>query len=348
MTKRELADKYALFTFGRRPGLGWLLAEQMHDEVYDRVGRLDQEPITKVQLNQLLVISQAGSVSDGFFQFYWKHVPSHTYDIKKVEFYDESWTTGPEQTIVSHDHFRWGLTALQRMLDLQSLQEPGLDSYPDEPFVSINPAASGRQVSDAIAKLLRQWKEQRGLAEERVRSAKYLEYLKVWDLREGWQDGAYDRTKERTLREIAGELGTPVPSVNNHCRSAFELITGHPYSPEIWCQLFGVLKRSRFAGTQSGRVSQRRPLKSPTVRPVPEAVISPGGDDQTGAGLVSSQSDPRADQASAELLHDILELIKIGRSNQEIIDSLELPGVSLDDVEYLRGRQHEFSALNRI
>jgi hypothetical protein len=234
------------------------------------------------------------------------------------------------------------------MLDLQSLREPGLDCYPDEPFVSVNPAASGRQISDAIAKLLPQWKEQRGLAEQRDRSDKYPEYLKVWDLREGWQDGAYDRTKERTLREIAGELGTPVPSVNNHYRSAFELVTGHPYSPEIWFQLFGLLKLSRLVDSQGGRVSQRRPLQSSTVRPVPEAVISPRGDDQTGAGLVSSQSDPRADQASAELLHDILELIKIGRSNQEIIDSLELSGVSLDDVEYLRGRQHEFSALKRI
>ncbi len=186
------------------------------------------------------------------------------------------------------------------------------------------------------------------MAEQRGHLDKYPEYLKVWDLREGWQGGAYDRTKERTLSEIADELGTPVSTVNNHYRSAFELITGYPYSPEIWFQLFGVLKLSRFVDSQGGRVSQRRPLKSPTVRPVPEAVISPGGDDQTGAGLVSSQSDLRADQAYAELLDDILELLKIGRSNQEIIDSLELTGVSLDDVEYLRGRQHEFSALKRI
>jgi len=110
MTKEALSKEYSLFTFGRNSGLGQLLSPSMHDEVYYHISKLNEVPITKVQLNQLLVISQAGGVSDGFFQYYWKEAAdSHPYDVKKVQFFDETWITGKDQTIVSHDHLRWGL-----------------------------------------------------------------------------------------------------------------------------------------------------------------------------------------------------------------------------------------------
>lgn len=71
MNKESLSKEYySLFTFGHQAGLGTLLSPEMHDEVYFHISQLDKVPITKVQFNQLLVISQAGSVSDGFFQYY--------------------------------------------------------------------------------------------------------------------------------------------------------------------------------------------------------------------------------------------------------------------------------------
>jgi len=50
-------------------------------------------------------------------------------------------------------------TQIQAMQSLATLDWPGLDDFPDEPFVSINPAASGRQVNEAISALLKQWKK---------------------------------------------------------------------------------------------------------------------------------------------------------------------------------------------
>lgn len=110
MTKKDLADMYADFHFGNQSGFGTMFSESMHDEVHKHLGRLDSSPITKVQLNQLFVISQAGSMSDGFFQYYWNLLPNnHPYYIDVSSPYQSTWTTAENQIIFSHDHLRWGL-----------------------------------------------------------------------------------------------------------------------------------------------------------------------------------------------------------------------------------------------
>ena len=109
MAKQELVEQYKLFCFGTKPGLGRFVCQDMHDEVFQQLSKLGEIPITKVQLNQLFVISKCGSISDGFFQYYWKKSPPHSYDVTQVEYYDTAWTTGDEQEIVSHDHLCWGI-----------------------------------------------------------------------------------------------------------------------------------------------------------------------------------------------------------------------------------------------
>jgi hypothetical protein len=110
MLKEELAKTYSLFTFGRAPGLGRMFSPDMHEEVYRHLSGLDGTPISKVQLNQLFVISQAASVSDGYFRYYWRDVPDHTYDLRALEIsFKNLWVNGSDQQIVSHDHFKWGL-----------------------------------------------------------------------------------------------------------------------------------------------------------------------------------------------------------------------------------------------
>lgn len=171
----------------------------------------------------------------------------------------------------------------QAMLELSTLDKPGLDSYLDEPIVSVNPAASGRQITEALSELLKDWKSERGLSEKRDRSDKYADYLQVWDLREGWTGRDYDITREKKLKEVAIELGVELSTVNNHYRSAFELIVGHPYSPKMWLRLFGVCKFADLTGEGvMGPVTHHRPTVSPTWRPLPEAVlgcVSKEGDD---------------------------------------------------------------------
>ena len=108
-SKKELAERYQQFCFGKKPGIGRFLCPEMHDEVFQQISGLNTTPISKVQLNQLLVISKCGSVSDGFFQYYWKRKPIHTYDVSKIPFYEEAWVRNEREEVISHDHLCWGL-----------------------------------------------------------------------------------------------------------------------------------------------------------------------------------------------------------------------------------------------
>ncbi len=112
MTREELISAYQLFQFGDS-GIGAFVGPKMHDEVLHRLSRLDKDPITKVQLNQLLVLSKAGSISDGFFRYYWRTRPTHPYDVSRVPFYSPTMIHGSgQEEVVSHDHLRWGLYRL--------------------------------------------------------------------------------------------------------------------------------------------------------------------------------------------------------------------------------------------
>lgn len=222
---------------------------------------------------------------------------------------------------------------------LGQLKDPGLDTYPDEPFVSVNPAASERQVAESLSTLLKQWKQERGLSEQRDRSDKYPEYLQVWDLREGWTDGGYDLTQEKSLKEVARELSLPVTTVANHYRRAFELITGHEYSRELWLRVFGLLKLSEWGGAAAGRMSSRRPRQSPSRRDVPESVLQSNRDgDSDAATPVNQHSAEPTFAESAEvcdLVLDIQERIDGGQSDEEIVEVVLIRPEAREETRHL-------------
>src|ERR1043165_877348 len=91
LSKKDLAREYEHFPFGSS-GLGNFVHEQMDDDVFRKLKHLDQTPLTKVQLNQLMVLSNAGSMSDGFFKYYWLQKPEHPYDVTHLPYYDPSMT----------------------------------------------------------------------------------------------------------------------------------------------------------------------------------------------------------------------------------------------------------------
>lgn len=105
--------------------------------------------------------------------------------------------------------------------------------------------------------------------------------------------------------------------------------------------MFCVLKLSELGGLQLGRVSQHRPLKSPSPRPAPESVVSPVGDDSDRAGLVGFAAVSADDRGVAVLLADIGELIKKGLNDAEVVGQLELDRACIPLIAYLRGRQDE-------
>lgn len=205
------------------------------------------------------------------------------------------------------------------LLKLKDMAFEGLDGFIDEPMVSINPAASSRDVRQAVDKLLAQWKEERGLSEQRIPSEeKLMTYLKVWDLREGWLDGHYDRTAESSLREIAENRKTSIKTIHNQYRSAFELITGHTYSVDSWVELFGHLKLNAIFG-DLGRRARLRPLIAQTRRDVPESVIS-----STELPDFVSRNAEIEDVSSDVLFAQINQMISAGLSDEQIATELNL------------------------
>lgn len=211
-------------------------------------------------------------------------------------------------------------------------EKPGLDQFIDEPIVAINPAASARQVTSDIQEFLRRWKAERGLREKRDRSDKYDDYLRVWDLREGWIDGGYDNQREQSLASIAKDLKLPIPTIHNHYRKAFELITGHLYSPERWCRLFGPLKLSVLFGAALGPVSPHRPINSRSKRDVPMTTLDANVMDMA----VSSQG-----TAADQIVSQVCEMIAAGMSSQDILVELDYGPEAAPAVEMLRTRVAE-------
>jgi len=110
---RMIYDAFADLTFGKEAGLGsWLADGAISPIVIDRLQHLDNSPISKVQLNQLLVISGIASVSDGFFRYYWLTCPDHTYDVKSAISEPHEWLTREDDFIGSLQQLRYGLYRL--------------------------------------------------------------------------------------------------------------------------------------------------------------------------------------------------------------------------------------------
>ena len=70
------------------------------------------EPLSAVQLNQLLVLGHVAPVADGFFRYYWLQAPEqHPYSVRDLPDFSEDWL-GSEGAIASLAHLRWGLYRL--------------------------------------------------------------------------------------------------------------------------------------------------------------------------------------------------------------------------------------------
>lgn len=111
--KDEILDEFKLFSLGTGEGIGSFITNTTDDEVIHRLSKLsDGKNLSVQELNQLFLLAHEASITPGFFQYYWLETPEHTYDIKKIEGFDSNWFQPPPTTILSLEHFRWGLYRL--------------------------------------------------------------------------------------------------------------------------------------------------------------------------------------------------------------------------------------------
>jgi hypothetical protein len=108
--RTEILETFSTLT-GTSPGIESWITDKTDDEIFLRLGMMDTEPLSKVRLNQLLVLGNEADVSDGFFRYYWLSRPTeHTYDVGSVEDYHDDWSRATD--IRSLSQLIWGLTRL--------------------------------------------------------------------------------------------------------------------------------------------------------------------------------------------------------------------------------------------
>ena len=92
-------------------GIGSWLTPDTCNEVFGRLGTIDADPLSAVQLNQLLVLAHEAPVSDGFFRYYWLAAPElHPYRVREVPHFKSAWERS--EAIQTLDHLAWGLHRL--------------------------------------------------------------------------------------------------------------------------------------------------------------------------------------------------------------------------------------------
>lgn len=109
ISKTEILEMFKLFS-GGKDGINRWLNPDTPDEVFKRLSNINTKPLSKEELNQLLILSHEAGVSDDFFEYYWLSAPSHPYDVKSIPDYSKEWIGNSK--IQSLNHLRWGLYRL--------------------------------------------------------------------------------------------------------------------------------------------------------------------------------------------------------------------------------------------
>jgi hypothetical protein len=106
VTHDELMGHFAVLRTANG-GIESLVSADTPSMVLDRLASIDGEPLSKVQLNQLLGLCEERAVSDGFFRYYWLSEAACPYRLSAVPGYSSDYS-GLE-TIRSVEHLLHGL-----------------------------------------------------------------------------------------------------------------------------------------------------------------------------------------------------------------------------------------------
>ena len=106
VTKQHVLEQFQLFQ-GGTGGLDSWLRPETPDEVFNALADLENNPLSRARLNQLLTLAHEAPVSQPIFDYYWLSAPQHPYDVRLIPCYDDRWVGA--QNIQSIDQLYWGL-----------------------------------------------------------------------------------------------------------------------------------------------------------------------------------------------------------------------------------------------
>ena len=109
VNRTEILDKFQLFR-GGTGGLDSRLSQATPDVVFETLADLENRPLTRSRLNQLLTLSNEAPMADAFFRYYWLMAPRlHPYDVKKIPCFNPDFCNQDFDVVVSLDQLYWGL-----------------------------------------------------------------------------------------------------------------------------------------------------------------------------------------------------------------------------------------------
>lgn len=227
---------------------------------------------------------------------------------------------------------------LEALSDLVHSDDPELTALLNAPFYCVSPVAPRERCQADLASVQAEWRRRLNLSTRRERSSNYGDYLRAWDLREGWSQGEYWRERVQTIADMASSLGESPTTVRNWYVRAFQLISGHEFTPEKWLELMGSQQLSELFGVTPSPTVLRRAARSPQRREVDATTLTRGSgnvDSVTGRSPSSDADGPSVDA----MVGAIYEGIARGCTDEEILGDLELNPAALDAIRFLRDRE---------
>ena len=111
MNASQILEEMKLFSLGGE-GIGGWITPSTDSRIFERLAKLADEPLSKEQLNQLLILGKESPVSSDFFNYYWLEDPlEHPYPVGLLPGFTKKWVQ-QNSVIVSLDHLKWGLYRL--------------------------------------------------------------------------------------------------------------------------------------------------------------------------------------------------------------------------------------------
>ena len=232
--------------------------------------------------------------------------------------------------------------ALIAFADLVNSVEPEMEAVMPGPFYVVSPVAPREQWQEDMARCQNHWREQLNLEPSRDRPRDYPNYLRAWDLIEGFSEGRYHRDHARSFAEVGRELGKNESTIRRWYHNAFFLITGHEFSNENWHSVMGFQQLSGFMGLTISPACRAR-LKRANLqqRDVDFSTVQQDQNFLDTAAAPSSVADLR------EICTRVCQLIEDGLSDTGIIDRIEIEFGTQQDlndakirdaINYLRSR----------
>jgi hypothetical protein len=215
------------------------------------------------------------------------------------------------------------------------LTDKELDKAPPG-VVVLNLQAPLRGLLSRVKEIVTRQKREKGIKQSRPRPDVLEEYLQAWDAREGWDCGQYRPGREKTLRVIAMETGTPIATVRDRYRAAYRLVFAEEYDPLRWMCWFP--KKVNL----SALAKRRKPkTQRESVTEIPETALSAGVSEESD-GVVKGEVAAEDDLDYRDLVSSISDLLKKGvTDSEEVIARLDVEGnreQMKKAIEYIRDR----------